>query len=99
MQNQIQIFENQEFGKLEVLMIDGRPYFPAAECAKVLGYKNPHKAVLDHCKGDGLTNREVIDSMGRTQEKKYINEGNLYRLIIRSKLPAAVRFEAWVLCA
>ena len=96
MQNQVRVFQSEEFGEIEVVMVEGKPYFPAAECAKVLGYRNPHKAVIDHCKGDGLTNREVIDSLGRTQEKKYINEGNLYRLIIRSKLPAAVRFEAVV---
>jgi len=92
----MQVFENKEFGKIEVFMVDGSPYFPAVECAKILGYKNPHDAVLKHCGGDGLAKREVIDSLGRTQEMKYISEGNLYRLIIRSKLPAAVRFEAWV---
>ena len=95
-QNQIQQFHSNEFGALDIMMIDGKPYFPATECAKILGYKNPYKAVIDHCTKDDLTNREVIDSLGRTQEMKYISEGNLYRLIIRSKLPAAVRFEAWV---
>ena len=96
MQNQIQVFNNREFGELEVLTINGKLYFPATECAKVLGYSNPYKAVIDHCNGDDLTNREVIDRLGRKQEKKYISEGNLYRLIIRSKLPEAVRFEKWV---
>jgi len=103
MQNQVQIFENNEFGKLEVLMIDGKPYFPASECAKVLGYKNPHKAINDHC--PHLTKREVGVQTGikangtpafQQVEKAYIPEGDLYRLIIRSKLPSAVRFEAWI---
>jgi len=94
-QNQIQ-FHSNEFGALDIMMIDGKPYFPATECAVVLGYKDPHKAVVQHTKMDGWVNHPVIDSLGRTQEKKYISEGDLYRLIIRSKLPAAVRFEAWV---
>jgi prophage antirepressor-like protein len=77
-------------------MIEGRPYFPAAECALILGYKDPHKAVKQHTKKDGWANHPVIDRLGREQEKRYINEGNLYRLIIRSKLPAAERFETWI---
>lgn len=96
MDDQLQVFSNEEFGRLEVLTIGGKPYFPATECAKTLGYSNPRKAILDHCKEDGVTNRDSIDRLGRTQGKKYINEGNLYRLIIRSKLPAAERFETWV---
>ena len=104
MQKQLQIFENEEFGKLEVLMIKGKPYFPATECAKVLGYKNPRDAVARHCKTDGVVKRDGVSfttnqhgiSTNQAVEKTYINEGNLYRLIIRSKLPAAVRFEAWV---
>ena len=95
MQN-IQIFENEEFGTIEVMMIDGKPHFPAAECAAILGYNQPQHAVNRHCRPDGCTKRTVIDSLGRNQEKKYINEGNLYRLIVRSKLPAAIRFETLV---
>jgi len=95
-QNQIQQFHSAEFGALDILMIGDKPYFPATECATILGYSNPRKAVRDHCAEDGGTKRSVIDSLGREQEKNYINEGNLYRLIIRSKLPAAKRFETWV---
>jgi prophage antirepressor-like protein len=82
-----------EFGSLDILMIDGRPYFPATECAYALGYKNPHKAVRDHCKG---INKTFGPTAGGTQNKSYIPEGDLYRLIIRSNLPAAERFETWV---
>lgn len=94
--NEMQVFQNSEFGELGVLEVNGKPYFPATACAKILGYANPWKAINDHCKKDGLTKREVIDSMGRTQSAKFINEGNLYRLIVHSKLPAAERFEKWV---
>lgn len=93
MENQIQIFESGEFGALEILMIDGKPYFPATECAKILGYSNPQKAIRDHCKG---VNESFTPSLGGIQKKNYIPEGDLYRLIIRSKLPAAERFEKFV---
>ena len=46
--NQIQKFYNNEFGSIDILMIDDKPYFPAAECAKTLGYSNPRDAVSRH---------------------------------------------------
>lgn len=94
--NDLKIFSNTEFGELGIMIIDGKEYFPATQCAKILGYTNPRKAIIDHCKEDGVTKRYVIDSLGRQQEMKYINEGNLYRLIVSSKLPAAEKFERWV---
>jgi prophage antirepressor-like protein len=92
-QNRISRAYSWEFGALDILMIDDRPYFPATECAVALGYKNPHKAVRDHCKG---VNKTFSPTAGGTQKKGYIPEGDLYRLIIRSNLPAAERFEKWV---
>lgn len=94
--NDLKVFSSTEFGELGVMLINGKEYFPATQCAKILGYANPRKAVIDHCKKDGVTNRDVIDSLGRTQQMKFINEGNLYRLIVSSKLPAAEKFERWV---
>ena len=103
MQKQLQIFENEDFGRLEVLIIDDKPYFPATQCAELLGYSTPRHAVARHCRGG--TKRAVGVQTGvkadgtpafQTIEKTFIPEGDLYRLIIRSKLPAAVRFEAWV---
>jgi prophage antirepressor-like protein len=91
--NQIQAFHSKEFGALDILLIDGKPYFPATECAVILGYKNPQKAIRDHCKG---VNESFTPSVGGVQKKNFIPEGDLYRLIIRSKLPAAERFEKWV---
>lgn len=94
--NEIKLFDNTEFGELGIMVIDGKEYFPAIQCAKLLGYTNPRKAILDHCKEDGVTKRDVIDALGRTQQMKFINEGNLYRLIVSSKLPAAEKFERWI---
>lgn len=94
--NDLKVFSSTEFGELGVMLIDGKEYFPATQCAKILGYSNPQKAIRDHCKTDGCTKCSVIDSLGRTQQMKFINEGNLYRLIVSSKLPAADKFERWV---
>jgi prophage antirepressor-like protein len=95
MDKQLQIFKHTEFGELEVINVEGKPYFPATEVAKVLGYSNPQKAVRDHCKEKGCMIRSVLTN-GGTQQKKYIDEGNLYRLITRSQLPEAEKFESWV---
>lgn len=94
--NELQVFQNKQFGNLEILTIEGKEWFPAIQVAEILGYTNPHKAVRDHTKERGVTIRSVIDKLGRKQNKKFIDEGNLYRLITRSKLPQADEFEEWV---
>lgn len=91
---EMKIFE-KEGTRLEVMLKDGKEYFPANEVAEILGYTNPQKAIRDHCKEEGCTNRSVLTG-GGTQQKRYINEGNLYRLIIKSRLPEAERFEKWI---
>lgn len=91
--NELQVFSNSEFGELSILVIDGKEHFPATECAAKLGYSNPHDAILRHCKG--VVKREVLTE-GGMQEINFIPEGDLYRLIARSKLPSAERFEHWV---
>ena len=96
MQNKIQVFNNPEFGELEILMIDGKPYFPASECAKVLGYTNTKDAIIRHCRWVVKHDLPHPQSQDKVITKNYIPEGDLYRLIIRSKLPAAERFEIWV---
>lgn len=92
----LQIFEHEMFGQLEVVMIDDKEFFPAIDVALKLGYSKPHDAITKHCTSMGTTFRGVTDSLGRQQEKKFINEGNLYRLIIRSRLKEAQKFERWV---
>lgn len=85
---------NSEFGKLEILMENGKELFPARQCAKMLGYNNPADAVTRHCRN--IVKHDAIDSVGRMREIQYIPEGDLYRLIIRSRLPAAQKFEKWL---
>lgn len=91
----LKVFQNSQFGELEILTIDNKEWFPAIKVAEILGYTNPRKAIRDHAKEKGVTIRSVL-SNGGMQDKKFIDEGNLYRLITRSKLPQAERFEEWV---
>jgi len=90
------VFSNEQFGELQVCIINGKEYFGATNTAKMLGYANPHDAIGRHCKKNGVVKHEVIDNMGRKQEINLITEGNLYRLIAKSKLPSAELFESWV---
>lgn len=60
-----------------------------------MGYKNPSKATNDHCKKSIETWGN--DSLGRRQKFKVIPESDVYRLIIKSNLPSAEKFEAWVM--
>ena len=81
--NELQIFNNPEFGEIRTIEIEGKPYFVASDVAAALGYANPRKAVSDHC--NGVTKRDTPTSSG-VQSMSYINEGDLYRLIMKSKL-------------
>lgn len=91
--NELKVFSSSEFGELGVMLIGGKEYFPATQCAKLLGYARPADAISAHCKGVCVL---PTPSSGGVQNTKYIPEGDLYRLIIRSRLPAAERFERWV---
>ena len=92
--NELQIFENEEFGKIRTTEIDGKPYFVASDVATALGYATPRDAISRHCKG--VVKRDTPTSSG-TQSMSYIGEGDLYRLIMKSKLPSAEKFENWVM--
>ena len=92
---ELQIFNNDMFGEIRGLNIDGKPYAVANDIAKTLGYTNPSKATNDHCKKSKMVWGN--DSLGRRQQFKVIPEGDIYRLIIKSKLPKAQEFECWVM--
>ena len=104
--NNLKIFENEEFGQLSVIIKNNKEYIEAIEVATILGYSNPRDAVTRHCDEDGVVFSDVRVVTGIRKDnskafkvvtKKFIDEGNLYRLIIRSKLPTAKRFEKWVM--
>lgn len=94
--NEVQVFTNQRFGEIRTIEENGRVLFCGSDVAKALGYSDTPKAIKNHCKIDGWAIYPVTDSLGRTQQAKFINEGNLYRLITHSKLPSAEQFESWV---
>lgn len=80
---------------VRVVELDGQAYFVGRDVAELLGYTNSSKAMADHCKG--VTKRyPITDGLGRQQEVRVLSEGDVLRLIVRSKLPAAERFERWV---
>ena len=89
----LEIVENEEFGRVRIIYHDIAYMFAGKDVAKALGYKRPENAVTQHCKG---ILKLGIPSAGGVQETRFITEGDVYRLIIRSKLPGARRFEKWV---
>lgn len=93
--NELQIFNSPEFGDIRTVEIDGKPYFVGADVAKALGYKDTVNALKQHCRG--VVKHHLTDSLGRSQEASFISEGDLYRLIMKSKLPSAEKFESWVM--
>ena len=93
--NELKIFENTEFGKMRTIEEGGKVLFCGSDCAKMLGYSKPQNAISAHCKGAALK-QGIIDGLGREQNMLFITEGDLYRLITHSKLPAAEEFEKWV---
>lgn len=91
--NEIQVFNNAQFGNVRVLMENGKPLFCGKDVAEALGYSDTAKAIRMHCKGvDELS----APTSGGMQKMKYIPEGDLYRLITHSQLPDAEQFESWV---
>ena len=91
--NDLQIFNNDSFGSVRTVEIDGKPYFIGNDVAKALGYAVPKDAISRHCKG-ALKHRYLTD--GGEQEVKVIPEGDIYRLVIKSQLPKAEEFEHWI---
>lgn len=88
-------FSSSEFGQLRTIEQDGQPLFCGKDAAAALGYVNTKDTLARHCRGV-VKRYPITDRLGRTQQVRFITEGDLYRLIAGSKLPAAVRFESWV---
>ena len=95
MTNQIQVFNNNEFGDVRTLEINGKPYFVGRDVAVALGYSNSRDALAKHVdyEDKGVAK---CDTTGGTQQITVINESGLYSLIFASKLPSAKRFKRWV---
>ena len=95
--NEVQIFNNEEFGRVRTLVIDGEPWFVGKDVAEILGYSNTRKALADHVDEEdkGVTK---CDTLGGVQDLTVINESGLYGLILSSKMPNAKKFKHWVTC-
>lgn len=94
--NEIRIFDNPDFGEVRTVMIDGEPWFVGKDVANALGYKKVTEALQTNVDEMDSTLMGVIDSMGREQQTKVINESGLYSLIFGSKLESAKKFKRWV---
>lgn len=84
---------DKQFGTVRCIEENGTVLYCASDVAKALGYTNPRKAILDHCRG--VTKRDTLTN-GGLQPVNFIPECDVYRLICHSKLPDAVKFEKWV---
>ena len=101
--NEITIFKNERFGEVRTATSEsGEPLFAAVDVARALGYANTRDAISKHCKGvvkrDGVartTNQHGVVT-NQVVEMSFINEGDVLRLIMRSKLPQAEAFQDWV---
>ena len=93
--SELEIFNNEEFGQVRSIEVEGEPYFVAKDIAIALGYSNPRKAIIDHVDEEdkGVTK---CDTLGGAQEITIINESGLYSLILSSKLPSAKEFKRWI---
>ena len=79
---------------VRTVMVNEFPWWVGKDVCGVLGYTNTNKAINDHCKG--VTKRYPLETMGGRQEVRIINEGDVFRLIVNSRLPQAQRFEMWL---
>lgn len=92
--SEIQIFKSDAFGRIRTILQDGNILFCGKDVAEALGYTNTKDALSKHCKGVAF--RYPLQTPGGTQEARFITEGDVYRLITHSRLPAAEQFESWV---
>lgn len=93
--NELQIFNNEEFGSVRTITKDNEPMFCLADVCKALDITHVTD-VKRRLKQDGVGTSEVIDSLGRKQTATFINESNLYKVIFQSRKPSAEKFTDWV---
>lgn len=93
--NDLQLFNNPEFGAVRAVEVDGEPWFVGKDVAQALGYNDTDQALRKHVDDeDKLTRR--FDGSGQGRSMTTINESGLYSLVLSSKLPGAKKFKRWV---
>ena len=93
--NDIQIFDNKEFGQIRTIEIDGEPWFVGRDMATALGYGNPNDALSKHVDIDDK-DLAKCDTLGGNQQMIIVNESGMYSLILGSKLTSAKKFKRWI---
>jgi prophage antirepressor-like protein len=93
--NDIQIFNNEQFGQVRVITKGGEPWFVGKDVAGVLGYSDTNKAISMHVDIEDKLNDKMESRLGQ-RGGWLINESGLYSLILGSKLPSAKKFKKWV---
>lgn len=84
-------------GRIRTLLYEGQPYFVAVEVARALGYTNPHKAIIDHCKHMKiLKGGACFDLTVSPRGIGIMPESDVYRLALRSRLSSAIKFQDWI---
>ena len=94
--NKLKIFEKEEFGSVRTIEENGKVLFCGRDIAKALGYANTAQAISDNCRCISRGYVPHPQAPDKMLEMAFITEGDVYRLIARSKIPGAVRFESWV---
>lgn len=90
----VQIFSNEEFGRIRTVAIEGEPWFAGKDVAERLGYSNPQKAIRDHVDEEDRTVNDSFTVNGTMIT--LINESGLYSLVLSSKMPRAKAFKRWI---
>lgn len=93
--NELQIFNNPEFGAIRTVEIDGEPWLVGKDVAAALGYSNTKDALSRHVDSEDKRGSRIPTTSGE-QEMTVINESGLYLLVLSSKLPGAKKFRRWV---
>lgn len=97
--NELQIFQNEEFGTIRTVTIDNEPWFVGKDVAGILGYANQNEAIQDHVDEDDKLNSKTLSSHDLELGQRggwLINESGLYSLVLGSKLESSRRFKRWV---
>ena len=96
--NKIVIFENEEFGKIRTVCIDGEPWLVGIDVSRILGYSNASKAVRVHVDDEDKKSVMLPNAQNGLSVGKHlvINESGFYSLVLSSKMPKAKNFKRWV---
>lgn len=93
--NELQVFNNEMFGNVRVLLQGDEPWFVGKDVADTLGYQNGSRDVNRHTDEEDRTKTMLFDG-NQNKETILINESGLYSLVLSSKLPNAKQFKRWV---